>query len=94
MQRRVLRLSRYVMHAPPVRLPVVGQLFAWQTVSIFVGLPGLVMAALMATVRETRRREQVRLGVGDSVHLSLVAVAGFLLGRWRMYASHRSPCVD
>lgn len=77
----------HVMQAPPVRLPGIGELFAWQTVFLIVGLPGLVMAVLMATVKEPARRERLR--TADPVsHLPLAAVAEFLGQRRRMYGSH------
>jgi len=53
-------LVAHVMVSPPVRLPFVGELYAWQTVFMLVGLPGLFLALLMFTVREPRRREQRR----------------------------------
>jgi MFS family permease len=37
-------------------LPILGSVRAWQTVFVFIGLPGLAIAALMLTVREPRRR--------------------------------------
>jgi len=44
--------------APPVVLPVVGELFAWQTAFLLVGLPGVLVAALVwFTVREPKRQE-------------------------------------
>ncbi len=43
------QIVMHVANAPPVVLPVVGQLYAWQTVFILVGLPGLLMALLMTT---------------------------------------------
>lgn len=78
----------YVSNAPPLHLPVVGELFAWQTVFIIVGLPGLLMAALMMTIREPVRREGLSSEAGRALHLSIAEVARYLLGRWRMYASH------
>jgi hypothetical protein len=41
---------------PNIRLPVVGEIHAWQMVFFAVGLPGLFVAALMRTVREPARR--------------------------------------
>ncbi|HKZ72699.1 MAG TPA: MFS transporter, partial [Steroidobacteraceae bacterium] len=67
----------HVMQAPPVRLPVVGELFAWQTVFLVVGLPGLLMAVLMATVKEPARRERLRGGDGG-LHLPLRTVVQFI----------------
>lgn len=82
------QLITYVMNAPRLTLPVVGELYAWQTVFIVVGLPGLLMAALMLTVREPLRREGLSSGSGGALQLSLLDVAKYLLGRWRMYGSH------
>jgi predicted MFS family arabinose efflux permease len=36
-------------------IPIVGSIHPWQTVFLFVGLPGLIVAALMWTVREPER---------------------------------------
>lgn len=40
--------------------PLVGTIRPWQTVFIIVGLPGLVIALLMLTVREPERRDHAR----------------------------------
>lgn len=44
--------------APPIHLPVIGQLAGWQTVFLVIGLGGLVLLPLMATVREPARRNE------------------------------------
>jgi MFS family permease len=62
-------------------------LYAWQTVFLFVGLPGLLMALLMLTVKEPRRRDSMA-GPTGSAHLPFSAVLAFLGARIRMYASH------
>lgn len=80
-------LIAHVMQAPPVTIPFIGTLHAWQTVFLVVGLPGLIMALLMLTVREPARRESIAVATGAS-HLSLREVTHFLLERARMYASH------
>ena len=41
---------------PHLTLPIVGQLRGWQMVLMLVGLPGLVVAAVMASVREPPRQ--------------------------------------
>lgn len=76
-----------IAEAPPVVLPVIGQLYAWQTVFIIVGLPGLVMALLMMTVREPARRESLPSGDG-AAHISLKDAVSFVGTRFRMYGSH------
>jgi MFS family permease len=44
-----------VSNLEPWRLPVFGEIRAWQRVFIVVGLPGLVLALLALTIREPRR---------------------------------------
>jgi MFS family permease len=55
-----LILGGWVIHLvtgmPPVRLPVIGTIHPWQLVFFVVGLPGLLLAAAMATVQEPTRR--------------------------------------
>ena len=41
-------------------LPVIGSIRPWQTVFMFVGAPGLLIAALMWTVREPERKDHSR----------------------------------
>lgn len=79
-----------VSEAPPVVLPLVGELFAWQTVFLVVGLPGLLMAVLMKTVKEPTRREGLKAAASEpsSDHLPLSHVVSFIGKRWRMYGSH------
>ena len=43
-----------------ITLPIVGELKAWQAAFMIVGIPGLVVAALMFTVREPERRERLQ----------------------------------
>lgn len=73
----------WVMNAPPLVLPGVGELYAWQSVFLVVGLPGLVLAALMLTVKEPLRRGRLNQGAA----LSLGDAARYLIKRWRIYGS-------
>jgi MFS family permease len=48
---------RFVTEGPPVAVPLLGELAPWRLTFIWVGLPGLLLAALIAlTVREPRRQ--------------------------------------
>ncbi len=78
----------FVTDAPPVTLPVVGELYAWQTVFLVVGLPGLVVAALMATVREPRRHGRIVANDGAAQteeQISLRDVMLFFRARIKTY---------
>jgi MFS family permease len=50
----------------PVRLPVVGELRSWQLVFVLVGAPGFLIALLLLTVRDPRRRDVPRVAPGKA----------------------------
>ena len=79
-----------VSHADTIVLPWLGAMRPWQLTFFMVGLPGLILTAIvMATVREPPRQEMTAQ-VGDpgaGGHLSMTATAGYFLQRWRTYAS-------
>ena len=72
--------------APPVSLPVVGTLRPWQTVFLLLGVPGLLVAALMGTVREPQRHGRLQLATGGDARLGVLAAFSHLRSRWRSYA--------
>ena len=75
-----------VEKAPPVVLPVIGTLYAWQTAFLAVGLPGLLIAALMLTVREPVRRGML-VAQGSGGGVSMAYVVRYLFERRRAYGS-------
>jgi MFS family permease len=92
------QLLARTLASAPVTLPIFGQLFVWQPLFFIVGLPGLLLAAVMGSIREPMRRERLRGGrlgggrlVGEtdsSARPSWGEVARFLSRRWRLYGSH------
>ena len=46
--------------APPVVLPVLGELKTWQLALLIVSVPGPLLALLMCAVREPARHEKAR----------------------------------
>ena len=79
----------YVSNSPPLVLPAIGELYPWQTVFLVVGLPGLLIAVLMATVREPKRRGRMQVSDStgsDSEEISLAEAFRFLASRWQTYA--------
>lgn len=80
----------FVSSAPPVTLPLVGELAAWQTVLLWVGLPGLIIAALMATVTEPVRQDKIQLqsqGNDAEDSIPMREVVRFLFERRRTYGT-------
>ena len=55
-----------------VDLPLFGELAPWRAVFVLIGIPGVIVAALLLTVREPQRRghEAVALSRGSSVRAS------------------------
>ncbi len=74
----------YVASAPALELPFVGALRGWQYVFLLVALPGLLVLALMMTVREPLRMERLP---GDAPVMPLREVTDFLWERRRLYVT-------
>ena len=65
--------------------------FAWQTVFIVVGLPGLLIAALMITVREPTRKGKLTVtddSGRETEQISIRETLRYIGARWRTYGSH------
>ncbi|MGA0798873.1 MAG: MFS transporter, partial [Steroidobacteraceae bacterium] len=68
----------------PVDLPIIGWHEPWQLMFIYVGLPGLLVALLILTIKEPVRREFLVSGlkpVASPVNQTLA----YLLKRWRAF---------
>lgn len=52
-------IIHFLATVPPMVLPVVGLLRTWQMVFLLVGIPGLVVSALVFTIREPVRRGRI-----------------------------------
>jgi len=63
---------KWTMTTPTIDLPAVGTIKAWQLVFFIVGLPGLLIALLMLTIKEPYRRG-VEVQGADSIPLAEVA---------------------
>jgi MFS family permease len=75
-------LIDYLEATPNVTLPVVGEVFSWQMVFIIVGLPGILVAALVLTTREPARLGRLR-AADQSVPLA--EVWAFVKGRGMLF---------
>ncbi|HMM14346.1 MAG TPA: MFS transporter [Parvibaculum sp.] len=54
----------FVARSGDLNLPLLGHLYAWQIVFFIVGLPGLLIALWVRTVREPERRGHMRREIG------------------------------
>ena len=75
-----------------VDFPFLGELRSWQAVFIIVSLPGLVIVALMATVKEPKRRGTIRTKVINGVEriqgVPIKEVLGYLRDNRRTVVLH------
>lgn len=71
-----------VQHTPSLVLPVIGELRSWQLVFMIVGLPGLLVALWVSTLREPARTGQVAAAPQRRM-FPFAEVAGFIARyRW------------
>ena len=75
-----------ILNTPEIVLPLIGTVRSWQLSFIVVGLPGLVIAALMFTVKEPLRRIAEAVSVDRSPPIG--AVFKFFFASWRIYVPH------
>ncbi len=73
----------YAANRPPVMLPFIGETPAWQLMFLWVGAPGLFVAALLLTVREPVRR-----GVAKGEHVSFRDFFAWVATHWRAFVCH------
>jgi len=72
----------FVQHIPPLDVPLVGIVRPWQLALVCVGLPGILFALLMLTVREPPRRAAAATAAPAR------SVFVHLRENWRIYAPH------
>jgi MFS family permease len=74
---------------PPLVLPFFGELYQWQSVFLLVGLPGLLVAVMMVTVREPSRKDRIALTANSSPEdvLPFRTVVNFLWERRSTYGT-------
>jgi len=77
---------QWVQSLGTVELPWFGAMYGWQPVFFLVGLPGLVIALLMATVREPIRRGG--LASAGATQLPVRDVVAYVVQRRRAYGAH------
>jgi len=72
-----------VIQMPPLDVPGIGTLASWRLTFLAVGLPGLLVALLVLTIREPPRRASIRSKEGTVVPLGFLASVSQLLKRWQ-----------
>lgn len=67
-----------------IQVPVFGAIFPWQIIFLYVGLPGLVIALLLTTVKEPPRRDMLQTN-GETANPSLAESLTIIFTHWKAY---------
>lgn len=77
-------ITQWALTASAPTLPVFGEIRPWQAVFVYIGLPGLLVAALFLTVREPPRRNVDQAGR----YLPLSALFKYVFANKLTYLTH------
>lgn len=66
--------------------PIVGEIRSWQGIFVVVGLPGLLIAALVVTVREPQRHETARRD--EARGYAIGDIVAYVRDNWRTFVCH------
>jgi MFS family permease len=70
-------------HTPIVTLPILGAMASWRLTFLFVGLPGLLFAPFVYTIREPLRRGLAQKAAGEGTQLTFGEALEEMGGRWK-----------
>jgi MFS family permease len=74
-----------VMRMPAMHLPVLGTIATWRLSFLLVGIPGILVALLVYTVREPLRKNVLRLADGRAAELNLADMFAQIGRRWQSF---------
>lgn len=72
-----------VAHTPLITVPLLGTMASWRITFLLVGLPGVLFALLVYTIREPLRREVLRARDGQVSQLGFAETLGEMGKRWQ-----------
>jgi MFS family permease len=78
-------IIQIVKNSPPIDVPFVGELAPWQTTFLIVGIPGLLIAAIIAFTTEPSRKDVLKTEAGDTVNVSFREVFAYVWDKRRIY---------
>lgn len=79
-----------ITRSPELTIPIIGTVRSWQAAFFVVGMPGVLVALLMFTVREPVRRINRNAALSGNAHLAVPmrTAFGYIRDRWRVYGAH------
>lgn len=81
------QIVNYALSFDAISLPLIGATEGWQLTFFVVGIPGILIALLMLTVREPKRRGRV-VQTDRPVSMPMKQVLEFVLARKRAFLGH------
>ena len=75
-----------VAHSPVIYIPLLGAMASWRVTFLIVGIPGLLFALLVYTIREPERRGLLRTREGRPTQLSFQQTLAEMGSRWQSVA--------
>jgi MFS family permease len=76
----------FTVRIPAVTLPVLGLMASWRLTFLIVGIPGLLVALWVYSIREPLRKNVLRSSDGSAARLSLSQVVDQIRVRWQSIA--------
>ena len=82
------QIVAYVAGSPQIVLPFIGEIFAWQALFLYVGLPGLLVAALMTTVKEPSRKGKIEITSADGKSTDEISIPQTIKFLWKRHKAY------
>ena len=73
-------------HTPVIHVPLLGAMASWRVTFLLVGIPGLLFALLVYTIREPLRKDLLRSKDGGATQLSFGQTLAEVRTRWQSVA--------
>jgi MFS family permease len=70
-------------HTPVLHLPLLGAMASWRVTFLLVGIPGLLFAFLVYTIREPQRKDLLRTKDGRATQLTFGETFAQVRARWQ-----------
>ena len=82
------QIVAYIAGSPQIVLPFIGEIFAWQALFLYVGLPGLLVAALMITVKEPSRKGKIQIKSEDGKQTDEISISQTIKFLWARHQAY------
>jgi len=82
------QIIAYVAGSPQIVLPFIGEIFAWQALFLYVGIPGLLVAALMITVKEPSRKGKIQIKSEDGKQTDEISISQTIKFLWARHQAY------